>query len=130
MAYYGTTAASSVSNPPRCLVAPFATNPALVGSTEYLQSQLSTASNNNNAPGGGGGGLWYYTSTNLSTDLVSANFFSDAFYIGMRAGDIVMGAQIATSAGTTLVTYMGALTAVTTAGSALSTGTLISSTFS
>lgn len=128
MAYYGTTAASSVSNPPRQMVAPFATNPALAGSTQYLSTQGSTAGNNANAPGGGGGGLWYYASTNLTTDLTASNFFSDGFYIGMRAGDIVIGAQFS-SLGSTVTTFQGAIQSVSTAGASLSTGSLMTSTF-
>lgn len=128
MAYFGTTSPSSQSNPPRQLVAPFATNPALVGSTEFLSTQGSTAANNANGPGCGGGGLWFYSSTNLTTDLTGANFFSDAFYIGMRAGDVVMGNQF-TSAGSSVITFTGSISSVSTAGAALSTGSLITSTY-
>jgi hypothetical protein len=128
MSYYGTTQLSSVANPPRQLVAPFAVNPALAGSTEYLSTQGSTAANNPNAPGGGGGGLWFYASTNLTTDLVATNFFSDGFYIGMKAGDIVQGAQFS-SLGSSVTTFIGAIVSVSTAGASLSTGSLITSTF-
>lgn len=127
MAYFGTTAASSISNPPRQLIAGFANNPALPGSTEFLSTQGSTAAYAN-APGGIGGGLWFYLSTNLTTDLTSANFFSDAFYMGMRAGDMVIGAQF-TSAGSSAISFQGVITSVTTAGAALSTGSLMTSTF-
>ena len=131
MAYFGTTQASSIANPPRQLVAPFAVNPALAGSTEYLSTQGSTAANNANAPGGGGGGLWFYSSTNLTTDLAAAAqqpFFTDGFYMGMRAGDIVMGAQF-TSLGSSVITFTGAIVSVSTAGASLSTGSFITSTF-
>jgi hypothetical protein len=127
MAYFGSTQGSSIANPPRQLVAPFATNPAKSGSTMYLSTQGSTAANNANAPGGGGGGLWYYASTNATTDLTAANFFSDGFYLGMRAGDVVMGAQFS-SLGSTVVTFTGAIVSVSTAGASLSTGSLITST--
>lgn len=129
MAYYGSTQSSSIANPPRQLVAPFACNPALTGSTMYLSTQGSTAANNANAPGGGGGGLWFYASTNLTTDIVAANFFSDGFYLGMRPGDIVQGAQFS-SLGSSVTTFMGAIVSVSTAGASLSTGSLITSTFS
>lgn len=129
MAYYGTTQASSIANPPRLLTQPFATNPALAGSTEYLSTQGSTAANNPNGPGGGGGALWFYSSTNLTTDLVASNFFSDGFYLGMRAGDIVQGAQFS-SLGSSVTTFIGAIVSVSTAGASLSTGSLITSTFS
>ena len=128
MAYFGTTSPSSQANPPRQLVAPFATNPALAGTTEFLSTQGSTAANNPNGPGGGGGGVWYYSSTNLTTDLTGANFFVDAFYLGMRAGDMVFGTQF-TSLGSSVITFQGAINSVSTAGASLSTGSLITSTF-
>lgn len=128
MAYFGSTQASSIANPPRQLVAPFAVNPAIAGSTEFLSTQGSTAANNANGPGGGGGGLWFYSSTNLTTDLTVANFFSDAFYLGMRAGDVVQGVQF-TSLGSSVITFLGAINSVSTAGASLSTGSLMTSTF-
>lgn len=128
MAYYGTTQLSTIANPPRLLTAPFATNNALPGSTEYLSTQGSTAANNPNGPGGGGGGLWFYASTNLTTDLTASNFFSDGFYMGMRAGDIVQGAQFS-SLGSSVTTFIGAIVSVSTAGASLSTGSLMTSTF-
>jgi len=128
MAYFGSTQSSSIANPPRQLVAPWATNPVLPGSTQFLSTQGSTAANNANAPGGGGGGLWFYSSTNLTTDLVASNFFSDGFYLGMRAGDMVMGNQFS-SLGSSVTTFTGSIVSVSTAGASLSTGSLITSTF-
>ena len=128
MAYFGTTQASSIANPPRSLIAPFAANAALAGSTMFLSTQGSTAANNPNAPGGGGGGLWFYASTNLTTDLTATNFFSDGFYIGMKPGDIVQGAQFS-SLGSSVTTFVGAIVSVSTAGASLSTGSLMTSTF-
>jgi hypothetical protein len=128
MSYFGTTAASSVANPPRLLTNPIAINPAIAGSTNFLSTQGSTYANSANAPGGGGGNLWFYASTNLTTDLVAANFFSDGFYIGMRAGDIVQGAQYS-SLGSTVTSFLGAIVSVSTAGASLSTGSLMTSTF-
>jgi hypothetical protein len=107
MSYFGTTQLSSVANPPRLLIAPFATNPAISGSTMFLSTQGSTAANNPNAPGGGGGQLWFYASTNLTTDLTATNFFSDGFYIGMRPGDVVHGVQFS-SLGSTVTVFTGA----------------------
>ena len=127
MSYFGSTQASSIANPPRQLIAGFANNVAAAGSTAFLSTQGSTASYAN-APGGIGGGLWYYASTNQTTDLTVSNFFSDAFYLGMRPGDAVMGVQFS-SAGSSGVTFLGAITSVTTAGANLSTGALMTSTF-
>lgn len=128
MAYFGSTQASSIANPPRQLIGPMAQNPAQLGSTMYLSTQGSTAANNANAPGGGGGSLWFYASTNLTTDLSAANFFSDGFYLGMRPGDVVQGAQF-TSLGSSVITFLGAITLVSTAGAQMSSGSLITSTF-
>ena len=127
MSYFGTTSASSVANPPRQICAGVASNPVIAGSTQFLSTQGSTAANNPNAPGGAGGGLWYYASTNLTTDLVAANFFSDGFYLGMRAGDMVMGCQFS-SLGSTVQSFLSAIVSVSTAGASLSTGAFISST--
>jgi len=126
--YYGTTSPSSQANPPRALTQPLASNPAIKGSTMYLSTQGSTAANDPNAPGGGGGTLWSYVSTNSSTDCQASNFFSDGFYMGMRPGDIVLGVSF-TSLGSSLVTWMGAVVSVSTAGASLSTGSVMTSTF-
>lgn len=128
MSYFGTTQLSSIANPPRQLIAPMAVNPAIVGSTEFLSTQGSTAANNPNGPGGGGGGLWFYASTNLTTDLTATNFFSDGFYLGMKAGDCVQGVQFS-SLGSSVTTFLGAIVSVSTAGASLSTGSLMTSTF-
>lgn len=72
--------------------------------------------------------LWLYNSTNLTTDISAASFFTDAWYLGMRPGDIVMGTQY-TSAGSSVISFLGSLSAVTTAGGTLSTGGLMTSTF-
>lgn len=111
MAYSGTTAATSVSNPPMCIT-PAGLGGTILGSTTV----------------GGGMRVWFYNSTNLTTDLTGSNFFSDAFYLGMKNGDLVMGTQY-TSAGSSTVTFQGVLGAVTTAGAAMSTGGTMTSTF-
>lgn len=117
MAYSGTTAASSVSNPPRKIVEGIAGNAGTTGLTTVP-----------NAPGAQGGALWYYSSTNLTTDLVASDFFSDGKALGMRPGDMVMGTQF-TSAGSSVITFQGAITGVSTSGASLSTGSLMTSTF-
>lgn len=117
MAYSGSTAASSVANPPRCLVQGIGANHATTG--------LTTAPN---APGAQGGALWFYCSTNLTTDLKAANFFTDGYDLGMRPGDMVFGMQFS-SAGSSIQTFMGAITGVSTSGASLSTGSLVTSTF-
>lgn len=128
MAYFGTTQLSSVANPPRQLVSPLAVNPVLTGSTQFLSTQGSTAANYPNGPGGGGGSIWSYVSTNLTTDLTAANFFSDGWQLGMKAGDFVMGAQF-TSLGSSVIGFTGIIVSVSTGGASLSSGALMTSTF-
>ncbi len=114
MAYSGTTSASTVTNPPNLVF-------------EVIGGKLN---NSSTSTIGGGGSAWLYNSTNLTTDMTAANFFVDAFYLGMRQGDIVFGVQAAAAGSTTQTVYMGALGAVSTAGAALSTGGTMTSTFS
>jgi hypothetical protein len=84
---------------------------------------------NPGAPGAQGGALWFYSSTNLTTDLVASGFFSDGKALGMRPGDMVMGVQFS-SAGSSVTSFYGAITGVTTAGAAsLTTDSMITSTF-
>ena len=119
MAYLGSTAASSVANPPRCLIPSFS---GLAGTT-----QLSTG-NGTNVYREQGGGVWLYMSSHGSTEAMDSNFFTDARDIGMRPGDILFGVQW-TTLGSSIVFYMGAIRSVSTAGANLSTGGSITSTF-
>jgi len=100
MAYKGSTELSSVANPPRALIA------GMWGkrSTTVLPSSV------------GGQNFWLYNTTESCTDLATANFFLDAFYLGMQQGDIVMGAY---TTGSSVTVYVGVMGAVTTAGGAL-----------
>jgi hypothetical protein len=117
MAYSGSTAASSVSNPPRALVQGIGANHGTTG--------LTTAPS---APSAQGGGLWFYSSTNATTDIVASGFFTDGKSLGMRPGDMMFGVQF-TSAGSSVITFTGAITGVSTSGASLSTGSLVTSTF-
>lgn len=119
MAYSGTTAATSLANPPRNVLS--AAMSVMSGTT----GMTTTPS----APGGQGGGLWYYSSTNLTTDFTASGFFSDGKTLGMRPGDIVICAQF-TSAGSSVITSLGAITSISTAGAAtMALGSVMTSTF-
>lgn len=118
MAYSGSTASSSLANPPRLVIA------AAIAQTPQTTG-LTTAPASANAQGGQ---LWFYTSTNLTTDLTASNFFSDGYYLGMRPGDVVFGNQFS-SAGSSVTTFTGSIVGVSTSGASLSTGSLITSTF-
>lgn len=112
MAYSGATAASSVANPP-----------VRIGG--YLGSGANTTAFGV-AAGAGAKSLWMYNSSHSSTQLTDTAFFSDAYYLGMKQGDLVVAAC---NTGSSASVCMGVLGAVTTAGAALaSTGGILSST--
>jgi hypothetical protein len=70
-----------------------------------------------------------YISTNLTTDLTSAGFFTDGKQLGMQVGDVLEAVSY-TSAGSSFVLVRGILvTTNSTAGFNLSTGGTITSTF-
>jgi hypothetical protein len=117
MAYSGSTAGTTLANPPRMLVAGLANTPQTTG--------LTTAPA---ASGGQGGGLWYYCSTNATTDVTASAFFTDGYYLGMRPGDMV-DVVMFTSAGSSAVYGRGPIVGVSTSGASLSTGSFITSTF-
>ena len=100
MAYKGSTELSSIANPPRAIVA------GMWGkrSTTVLPSSVN------------GQNVWLYNTTDSCTDLVTANFFLDAFYLGMRQGDIILGSF---TTGSSVGAYLGVIGAVTTAGGAI-----------
>lgn len=97
MAYKGSTELSSAANPPRAMFA------GMWGarSTNILPSSV------------GGQNVWLYNTTESCTDLVTANFFTDGYYIGMKEGDIILGSF---TTGSTVSAYIGVIGAVTTAG--------------
>jgi hypothetical protein len=74
MAYSGSTAASSVANPP----------------TRVEQGLLSLRNVNESTSVNDGGALWIYNSTNSSTNMLSTGFFTDGERLGMRVGDIMI----------------------------------------
>jgi hypothetical protein len=118
MAYSGSTASSTLANPPRLLVQGLS---RAVGTTG-----LTTAPS---APNSQGGSLWYYCSTNLTTDVLASGFFSDGKALGMAPGDAVISVQFS-SAGSSVQSMLGVITAITTAGAAsMSTGGTMTSTF-
>ena len=104
MAYAGSTAGSTVSNPP------ILTQAALAGST----NQGSTSAR--------GPQQWMYRSTHTQALVAATGFFTDGRRLGMRLGDslLVHGA-------TTFVVSFHTVQAVSTTGVTVSAGLLISS---
>lgn len=123
MAYLGSTQATSLANPPRCLISGFAGQPK--------STQLSTAvpsDGSRSAYNYQGGAVWLYASSHGSTAVQDTNFFTDAQNLGIRPGDILMGYQW-TTLGSSIVFYMGVFGSVSTAGANLTTGGSITSSF-
>jgi hypothetical protein len=110
MAYNGTTAASSVSNPPRSLVQGLGGH---AGSTGF--DGMGHA-------GSHAGGLWSYVSTNTTAEVVGSDFFTDGKALGMRVGDMVLGVSHTTSVGSSGVAWVGVVSYVSTAGAGLAAG--------
>jgi len=98
--YVGTTAASSVANPPVELI-------------NSLGGQL-------NRPNPGSA-VWYYNSTNSSTEASTANFFTDGQALGMKAGDIVYVVYSTSVGSTSIIPYIGCIGSVSTSGATLHT---------
>ena len=115
MAYKGSTELSSAANPPRCV-----TGANMWGkrSTSVLSSSKLVGQN-----------LWLYNTTDGTTEICPTTYFVDAYYLGMREGDMIMGA-ICT--GSSVTCYVGVVGPVTTNGAGLgttgSTNAFISST--
>ncbi len=103
MAYSGTTAASTLANPPIRVAGPL--------------TIASTA-----GPNPAGGSLWWYSSSDGSTDVSVANYITDAFYLGMRPADVVMGSYTSSVGSTSGYSYRLYCSGVTTSGASFSTG--------
>ena len=115
MSYNGSTAGSTLANPPNLMF-------AVMGGRV-----LNNGSTIGGTGAGSGGQLWLYTSTDSSTAPFAANYFTDAQRLGMRAGDVVL--QVGAT-GSTMGVALSVLGAVSSAGAAYaSSGAQISSTF-
>lgn len=103
MAYSGSTAGSTVANPPS------RGQTMLAGSTNTGSSDATAWSQ------------WLYRSTHTQQEIAAAGFFTDAQVLGISVGDSVLGVK-----GTTAISHH-VVTAVTSTGASLSEGLLVSS---
>jgi hypothetical protein len=110
MAYSGTTAASSVANPPRALFQ------GIGGSV------TSSGFDGIGHPGAHAGSLWSYVSTNTTAEVVAAGFFTDGQRLGMRPGDMVLGVSHTTTVGSSGVAWLGVVSHVSSTGAGLAAG--------
>lgn len=105
--------AYSTANPPNCM------EPRLGGSA------ANSTSINNRSPA-----LWMYNTSDGSTALMGAAYFTNGKDLGMRYGDMILALCWSTESSTGHVTVYGALVSSnTTAGWNLSTGGAMTSTF-
>ena len=120
MTYSGSTAASSVANPPILLFRG-------AGARTILGTSGTTAWSSG-VTRAGGIQQWQYISTNLTTDLTAVGFFTDGQRLGMQVGDVMFVVQY-TSAGSSFVSGIGVLmTSNSSAGWNLTTGGFNTST--
>jgi len=120
MAYSGSTAATTLQNPPVQIVSG---QPTYGAANAVLGSSLNTTS----AYYGGGFSIWKYNSSDASTLLQGAGYFTDGLALGMKYGDILIHA-CQTSLGTSPTLNIGVLvTTNSTAGFNINTGGAIAS---
>ena len=105
--YVGSTATSTAANPPVVLA-------SVIGGRIQWANTGTTSVLGNLPTGASGGKLWFYSSTNLVTDVAAAAFFNDGTALGMSAGDLILGVY-GTAASTTPFMYLAPL--VTSVGS-------------
>ena len=84
MAYYGTTAASTDRNFPVNLLSAIGGGPK-----NTYAGVLSPTTAQSTASYVGGMGLWYYRSSDSSTLVQTAGYFTDGLALGMKTGDVM-----------------------------------------
>jgi len=127
MAYLGTTQASSVSNPPvRIWGGMGAGADARItgGTTLYISGAGGTT------PGGRGFGQqgWMYHTTDMTSAVLAANYFTDAKALGMRPGDLVIFVQQGSTVSSSQMLRFNVVSVVSSDGASFSTATFISGT--
>lgn len=94
MTYFGSTAVSTAANPPVVL-------DSIVGGLVQNPGVLTTSVR--------GGKVWFYSSTNLPTDVDDAGAFSDGGALGMKRGDVIICVMNGGAASTDAYVFLGAL---------------------
>lgn len=114
MGYSGTTAASSIANPPIQLVK------GLGGGSRLASTAMA----------GIGTGLWFYGTTDVSSSAFASGYFSDGYELGMKTGDVVIISCFISTVTSSGTLTMGIVSSVSTTGGGtqLSSGSFMSST--
>ena len=128
MAYLGTTEASSVSNPPvRIWGGMGAGADARItgGSTLYISGHLSTARGSFGQQG------WIYHTTDMTSAVLAAGYFTDAGKLGVRPGDLFIFVAQGTTVGSSQMLRLAVVSSVNSTGNgaaAFSTASVIQGT--
>ena len=101
MAYQGSTLGASAANPPILLARG-------LGSINNTGGNVLGSSLQTTQPYNGGSGIWYYASSDGSTVLQGAGYFTDGLYLGMRIGDVLISVS-QSSLGTSPTCQFGVL---------------------
>lgn len=127
MAYLGSTELSSVSNPPVLFAGIMGASPDVRitgGSTMLTFNNFGAATTATGKKGANAGGrFWHYFTTDVSTAVLNAGYFTDAGSLGMRPFDVIAILACGTSNSTASLLRWTYITSITTAGAAnLSSG--------
>ena len=123
MAYLGTTASSSVSNPPIRIWGGMG-----AGADVRITGGTTMYTNGIGAGFGFGQQGWVYHTTDITSAPLASGYFSDAKALGMRPGDVVTFVQQGSSVGSSQMLRFMAIGVVSSNGASLSTATFISGT--
>ncbi len=117
MAYIGSTAASSIANPPSLLQRPLGPGARLGSNATAANVPIRL-------------GLWVFGSTDTTSSPFTAGYFSDGYEIGMKQGDVVICVGQTSTVSSSQVLMLGCVSSVssTGGGTQLSTFSFISST--
>ena len=113
MTYSGTTAGSTSRNPPNLLYS------VVGGKIQYPGALGGGAAVYPSGGGPRGGKLWFYSSTNVMTDLDDAGSIQDGVALGMVQGDVMICVFNGGTATTDAYVFLGVLNSTE---SSLSTG--------
>lgn len=102
--------AYTTANPPRLVWG------SLTGITKYSTDGLKPSGVN----------MWLYTSTDVSTAVDAAGYFTNGFELGMRAGDLII-VQERVSGGSTFLTTMHAVADASTSSTDIADGVAVTS---
>jgi hypothetical protein len=122
MAYLGTTAASSVSNPPVLIYGNRAIDPRIpgtgtTGSTIFMNNAYGGSTSTYQEGKEFGGQFWGYWSTDNTTAIAGAGYFTDFGQLGGRPGDVIMTVGTTGGSGTVITRFL-TVASISTAGAA------------